>query len=1190
MANISVNIDGLTTGNPQAVVDLMNVVNDPNNFDNVTPVDTDSVEDNFDFEKAVNDTFDEIDNEQQNESVEHKSADKKEVLDPRKNRVDPDEDAEGEEELLLEDEPKENNLVADLEKMEKEAQTAMGEVDKMFGESFSGKKALKESAVSDEEMIDLTKAAYASIANELKAGKTSGKYKDSDGEEFVDWNVQLNGKPANEVVSNKNVLNWILKHIAADLEIDPDNLDEKTGQQEFMYYEGGEVISSIAVPAELKDKSVVEELKKNGVKFVEDGEDKAIKLHWGLGFRMEQATHDYESKKQMNESVSKKLLKEEYGPYHDDELASMILKGIGEKLEDGNDWGYVYNYNDDVIAEWKCTINGSYVGDMIHNKSVRDWILYDVSYPVKDGFDYYNDLNLILSNNSGEFDFTDETVVEDFVKIGFDADEVRSLANNPEEEIECWANFDLAGLNMSEITSKLYYGEELDEGCGKKKKKSLKESVEVVSNENGIPLKWTVDTDELSDEDKEFLKHFIPNTYFSDADAYEYAMDEKLPSGRWLENIKPSIVYGENDRVLKADFTGFVLPKSRELKESNGDSMYNVTLVRYTADDVDIFEEEQCVSFEEAKSLANKMIAKEAGNADFYVAQVEKGTTHWGVSADEFGSGNYEYVITNKDKETSEEMLGTDFYNYEVLEFLSESRKVSMDEIATILYNGGYFNHIPSEEELQQYLKTRGLTEDTVKQGSSWVNKGKEGTHGKFKTKKAADKQRKAMFANGYKAESVNESVNIIDEDSFVNEFERLENDCLAYGKMGEFRKIVSDFLAQENVDPSSIDWTGAYVEQLGLDKSKELIRRLRTQLLGVDESVERKGTLLTEGTSNFLMFNSPNLAFTDEECEDMYLPQDFQKEEKPYWYSEVDSRSFGVTPIESDLDFEYAFVGYRYGYYEGINVGIIKNNEFEEWAYHNYDEVDGTYYEYGSDTPISKEELKKEFDSKVAEEYAKGVQFLKKLNNEYGGRFINVQAQFSNGETWYGEEKLEESYRIQQQRDLLKEAKAVEDDFDDENSFEYVWSSLVNGNLTQYQEQLKKMSKYEIREYIDWAKEQGIPYEDLQLDFMYETLNPDLQYHSREGHMVKNGTTKPCHPQRTVKTINSNGKEFAGYSPKQDEIMRDKVVTIVENFKKVIEHSDEKLYPALQRRITDKLLSEGVTTKAITKIIDNLF
>lgn len=49
------------------------------------------------------------------------------------------------------------------------------------------------------------------------------------------------------------------------------------------------------------------------------------------------------------------------------------------------------------------------------------------------------------------------------------------------------------------------------------------------------------------------------------------------------------------------------------------------------------------------------------------------------------------------------------------------------------------------------------LTEDTVKQNGKWVNKGKEGTHGKFKTKKAADDQRKAMFRNGYKGESLDE-------------------------------------------------------------------------------------------------------------------------------------------------------------------------------------------------------------------------------------------------------------------------------------------------------------------------------------------------------------------------------------------------------------------------------------------------
>lgn len=38
--------------------------------------------------------------------------------------------------------------------------------------------------------------------------------------------------------------------------------------------------------------------------------------------------------------------------------------------------------------------------------------------------------------------------------------------------------------------------------------------------------------------------------------------------------------------------------------------------------------------------------------------------------------------------------------------------------------------------------------EDTVKQGNKWVNKGKEGTHGEFDTKKEADAQRRAMFAN----------------------------------------------------------------------------------------------------------------------------------------------------------------------------------------------------------------------------------------------------------------------------------------------------------------------------------------------------------------------------------------------------------------------------------------------------------
>ena len=64
-----------------------------------------------------------------------------------------------------------------------------------------------------------------------------------------------------------------------------------------------------------------------------------------------------------------------------------------------------------------------------------------------------------------------------------------------------------------------------------------------------------------------------------------------------------------------------------------------------------------------------------------------------------------------------------------------------------------------------QYLEKIELTEDTEKvKTGKWVNKGKEGTHGTFKTKKAADAQRKAMFANGFK-EDLNES---FEKGSFV--------------------------------------------------------------------------------------------------------------------------------------------------------------------------------------------------------------------------------------------------------------------------------------------------------------------------------------------------------------------------------------------------------------------------------------
>ena len=118
------------------------------------------------------------------------------------------------------------------------------------------------------------------------------------------------------------------------------------------------------------------------------------------------------------------------------------------------------------------------------------------------------------------------------------------------------------------------------------------------------------------------------------------------------------------------------------------------------------------------------------------------------------------------------------------------------------------------------------LKEDTVKQGSKWVNKGKEGTHGKFKTKKEADAQRKAMFANGYR-ESFEYDDNPVNEGAFKDIVtsaiddpdyrKRLEDNIHALE-----REV--DFL--ENQAPKEIRRGGAFDSQAEIDAAMQDVMR----------------------------------------------------------------------------------------------------------------------------------------------------------------------------------------------------------------------------------------------------------------------------------------------------------------------------------------------------------------------------
>lgn len=89
---------------------------------------------------------------------------------------------------------------------------------------------------------------------------------------------------------------------------------------------------------------------------------------------------------------------------------------------------------------------------------------------------------------------------------------------------------------------------------------------------------------------------------------------------------------------------------------------------------------------------------------------------------------------------------------YRSLQILNGEEIVTKDDIEEFKRNISSYMSNYNKEDMP-------INEDTVKQDGQWVNKGDSGeTHGEFRTKKAADAQRKAMFANGFE-ESLTEDV-----------------------------------------------------------------------------------------------------------------------------------------------------------------------------------------------------------------------------------------------------------------------------------------------------------------------------------------------------------------------------------------------------------------------------------------------
>ena len=183
------------------------------------------------------------------------------------------------------------------------------------------------------------------------------------------------------------------------------------------------------------------------------------------------------------------------------------------------------------------------------------------------------------------------------------------------------------------------------------------------------------------------------------------------------------------------------------------------------------------------------------------------------------------------------------------------------------------------EETVQNYpedlkFMKECLKEDTIKQDNKWVNKGDSGkTHGKFKTKKEADAQRKAMFANGF-TESLQDEDGWGEQvlDILYNAFERTEHfmyeiiNCVRDSYAG-FGSTIDDLIDEVNYIADMFTMAAEELENSKQELNESLVESDSKEIFhndnGIDYKViERsktgKNALLNNGKQWIVAWNCP--------------------------------------------------------------------------------------------------------------------------------------------------------------------------------------------------------------------------------------------------------------------------------------------------------------------------------------------
>lgn len=151
-------------------------------------------------------------------------------------------------------------------------------------------------------------------------------------------------------------------------------------------------------------------------------------------------------------------------------------------------------------------------------------------------------------------------------------------------------------------------------------------------------------------------------------------------------------------------------------------------------------------------------------------------------------------------------------------------------------------------QDIRRFLKEVGASEhdgewitdsfndDIVKSGSGYTNKGKEGTHGTFATKKEAAAQTRAMYANGYKGDSM------VQDDNY-----RIARSYIRYRiNQGDTASEIMKRLKKEIPGITLEEMAKAYEQETGTRFSAEGVRGLLDSVKVYAPIVDAQDYLIT--------------------------------------------------------------------------------------------------------------------------------------------------------------------------------------------------------------------------------------------------------------------------------------------------------------------------------------------------------